>query len=186
MFPLLFDCFRYLISMLITHLLKHQIWVGTHRWPTFRDGSALCIGADPYSCTGFGWDRVDFLPSSEYGAMFWICAENSVGKTRFSYCWAVSRPFLPLRLPCQRAGWGCTRSWEGTQPGHLTPADQREILCHMGSCSAIKRWGEGTALGLAGHPSVGGKRLLSFASLVCLGFYFPLSLILFSLFLNFF
>ena len=29
-------------------------------------------------CAGFGWDRVNFLHSSEYGAMVWICAENSV------------------------------------------------------------------------------------------------------------
>ena len=27
-------------------------------------------------CAGFGWDTVDFLHSSWYGAMFWICAEN--------------------------------------------------------------------------------------------------------------
>lgn len=29
-------------------------------------------------CADFGWDRVHFLHSSLHGAMFWICAENSV------------------------------------------------------------------------------------------------------------
>jgi len=29
-------------------------------------------------CADFGWDRVNFLHSSWDGAMFWICAENSV------------------------------------------------------------------------------------------------------------
>ncbi|KAK4822153.1 hypothetical protein QYF61_010414, partial [Mycteria americana] len=37
-----------------------------------------------------------------------------------------------------RVGWGCTRSWEGTQPGQLTPADQRDIPLHMTSRSAYK------------------------------------------------
>ena len=27
---------------------------------------------------GFGWDRVNFLHSSWYGAVFWICDENGV------------------------------------------------------------------------------------------------------------
>ena len=29
-------------------------------------------------CAGFGWHRLNFLHSSWYGAMFWICAGNSV------------------------------------------------------------------------------------------------------------
>ena len=32
-------------------------------------------------CTGFGWGGVNFLHSSLYGAMFWICDQNSVGNT---------------------------------------------------------------------------------------------------------
>ena len=27
----------------------------------------------------FGWDRVNFLHSGLYGAMFWICGQNSIG-----------------------------------------------------------------------------------------------------------
>jgi len=42
--------------------------------------------------------------------------------------------------------------------------------------------GGAAARGLAGHRSVGGEQLLSFASLVFLEFYFPLSLLPFPLF----
>jgi len=32
-------------------------------------------------CAAFGWYRVNFLHSGTYGAMFWICAGNSVDNT---------------------------------------------------------------------------------------------------------
>jgi len=32
-------------------------------------------------CDDFGWGRLNFLHSSWYGAIFWICAGNSVGNT---------------------------------------------------------------------------------------------------------
>ena len=68
----------------------------------------------------------------------------------FSYCWAVlteSMSFLLLTPSHQQVGWGYTISWEATQPGQLTPTDQRDIPCHMMSCSACKaerrkrKWG---------------------------------------------
>ena len=66
----------------------------------------------------------------------------------------------------------------GKQPGQLTPTEQSEIPGYMTSCSAIKAGGEvgggAAARGLAGHRSVGGEQLSSFASLVCPGFYFSL------------
>jgi len=37
--------------------------------------------------------------------------------------------------------WGCTRGWEGTQLGQLTPADQRDILYHVMLWSAYKAGG---------------------------------------------
>lgn len=45
---------------------------------------------------------------------------------------------LLLTLPHQQEGWGCTRSWERRQPGHLTQTDQKDIPCSMTLCSAIK------------------------------------------------
>ena len=97
-------------------------------------------------CAGFGWGRVNFLHSSWYGAMFWICDENSVDNTGMfslllSSAYTESRPFLLLKPPHQRVGWGCTRGREGTQPGQLTPTDQRAIPYHMTSCSAYKAGG---------------------------------------------
>ena len=47
---------------------------------------ALCSGAQGWGeplcgCPGFGWDRVNFLPSSWYSAVFWIECENTVDNT---------------------------------------------------------------------------------------------------------
>lgn len=50
----------------------------------------------------------------------------------------ASRPFLLFVLPCHRGGWDCTRNWEGTQPGQVTPNDHRRIPNHMASCSVTK------------------------------------------------
>ena len=60
----------------------------------------------------------------------------------FLYCsYTEPRPFLLLPPPQQRAGWGGTRSWEGTQLGQLTPTDHRDIPDHMVSCAACKAGG---------------------------------------------
>jgi len=66
-------------------------------------------------CAGFNWDRVNFLHRSQHGAMFWICAENSVDNTGkfqilLSGAYTESKPFLPLAPPHQQVGWGCTSS----------------------------------------------------------------------------
>jgi len=58
--------------------------------------------------------------------MFWICAENSVDNTGMfllllSSAYTEPRPFLLLTLAHQQVGWGCTRNYEGTQLGQLTP-----------------------------------------------------------------
>ena len=68
-----------------------------------------------------------------YGTMFWICAEKSVDDNTgmflllLSCAYTESRPFPLLTPPHQQVGWGCTRSWERTQLGQLTPNDQRDI-----------------------------------------------------------
>jgi len=53
----------------------------------------------------------------------------------------ASRPFLLLVLAHQRVGWGCTRCWEGAQPGQLTQTDQGDIPHRMMLCLAIKAEG---------------------------------------------
>ena len=72
-----------------------------------------------------------------------LCAGNSVDNTGMfslllSSAYTESRPFLLLTAPHQQGGWGCTKSWEDTQLGQLTPTDQRDTAYHMMSCSAYK------------------------------------------------
>lgn len=76
----------------------------------------------PAICAGFAWDSVHFPHSTQYGNMFWICAGKSMDDTGMfpsllSSALAEPRPFLLLTRPCQRGGWGGTRSWQRTQPG---------------------------------------------------------------------
>lgn len=78
--------------------------------------------------------------------MLWGFVLKMVLVTRgsFSYRWAAlntqSGSFLLLTQPVSR----CTRSWEGTQLGQMTPTDQRNVLNHMMSCLAIRsQWAEG-------------------------------------------
>ena len=78
--------------------------------------------------------------------MVWICAGNSVDNTGMfllllTGAYTASRPFLLLTPPHQWVGWGGTSSWEGTQPGQLTPTDPRHIPDHMTSCSAYRAGG---------------------------------------------
>jgi len=56
--------------------------------------------------------------------MLWICAVETVLLMQgfFSYCWAVLTQSRLLTALHQWVGWGCTRIWEGTQLGQLTPA----------------------------------------------------------------
>lgn len=47
-------------------------------------------------------------------------------------------PFFPLCPTPQWVGWDQARNWKRTQTGQLTQIDQRDIPCHVMSCSAIK------------------------------------------------
>jgi len=78
--------------------------------------------------------------------MIWICDENRVGSTGIfelllSSAYTASKSVLLLTLLCQRVDWRCARSWEGTQLGQLTPADQRGVPYHVMLCTAIKAVG---------------------------------------------
>jgi len=113
--------------------------------------------------------------------VFWTCTGNSVEnpgmfQLLLRSAYTESRPFLFLRLPQRRAGWGCTRSWEGTQPGQLIAPDQRVIPCHMTSCSAMKLGGKSVGglllrswLGIG--PSIRGEQLVFFISIICLSWF---------------
>ena len=65
-------------------------------------------------------------------------------RAMLSSAYTEPRPLLLLIPPHQPVGWGCTRSWEGTQLGQLTPTDQRDIPYHITSFSAYKAGKRGT------------------------------------------
>jgi len=71
----------------------------------------LCKKLKRQARAGFGWDRVNFLHSSLYDAMFWICDENSVDNRGMfqllpSNAHTEPRPFLLLNPtpPARRLG----------------------------------------------------------------------------------
>ena len=91
--------------------------------PLFYQATDFIIEGD---FDGFGWEGVNFLHRHSYGAMFWISEDNTVDNTfmfrlLLSSSYTVSRPSLFLTLPCQRVGWGCTRSWEGVTARTANP-----------------------------------------------------------------
>jgi len=85
--------------------------------------------------------------------VFWICAENGVDNAKMfllllTSAYTESRPFLLLAPPHQRVGWGCTRSWEGTQPGQLTQLTKGILHAIWRHAQHIKLGEEG---GSGGH-----------------------------------
>lgn len=81
--------------------------------------------------SGFGWDRVNFIPSSWYGAVFLICNGNILLITH--WCFRCCRAILTQDF---------STSHTRTQLGQVTQADQRDIPWHMRLCSAIKDGGK--------------------------------------------
>lgn len=107
------------------------------------------------------------------GAQQWLVLMTSPaqhqGCPQFSVC---PLHHHPTALSKQAGG---ERSWEGTQPGKLSPADLGYLIM---SCSALKKkggWSSKAVQSLAGHCSAqGGWWVIAFASL---GFFsFLLSL----------
>lgn len=115
-------------------------------------------------------------------AMLWFCAVKCVDSIKL----AQSQGLFCLSLcPPKWACWMCTKAWEVTQSGHLTPSNQMDLPYCVASCSAQKLDG-----GLAGRPLVRGWLSISYLvnnyfhlhSLSFLGF---ISLLLFSFSLRF-
>lgn len=76
-------------------------------------------------------------------------------------------------LPCQWIGWGCTKSWEGTQPGQLAPAQKSNIPYQYGIVLSNKSWeakkwvmGNKKCLNIC-LPMASSKWITYFALLVC-------------------
>ena len=90
---------------------------------------------------GFGWDRVDSLCGGLYDAVLWIFDENSGDNTPMflvvaEQCLHRAKDFSAscAALPARRleAHQELGRDTVGIQ------TDQRDVPCHMASCSAIK------------------------------------------------
>lgn len=87
------------------------------RW--FWTGRELPFYVCAVCCTGFGWDGVNFLQSSPYGPVLWICDQNSVDNTPVFWLLlssdrTASRLSLRPVPPSQWAGWG----WAEAVRGH--------------------------------------------------------------------
>lgn len=110
---------------------------------------------------GFVWDRVNFLLSVWYSAVFWIWDENNVDNARVF--WLLSRAYSASQglssAPCC-ATEGCTRSCEGAEPGQLAQTGQRSIPYYGTSCSGYK-WGNWliTAWDRDGHQSESAEQI---------------------------
>lgn len=117
-----------------------------------------------------GW--VNFLYSSPYGAVFWICDQNrAVGTSMFwlllnSTC-TVSR--LSLLLHHQRpVGWGWAKGCEGTQLGQLSPAGQRVYIM---SYSPVKFGGNFSKVAFVQRLSI--SQMVVLTTSFCITCFFP-------------
>lgn len=65
-------------------------------------GAVLYKPQQPLHPSWFGWDRVNFLYCSSYGAMFWVCNNNTADTPTFllllSSAYTESRSLLFLKL----------------------------------------------------------------------------------------
>lgn len=94
-------------------------------------------------CTGSGWDRVNFLPSSCYGAMFLVTRTVLITPWYFSSFWTVFTQHqgllsFSLCLLSDPPQW--LRGVQGTgrhTARQVTQKNWRDIPCHIMSCSAI-------------------------------------------------
>lgn len=86
-----------------------------------------------------------FIVVVKCSVVFWICALNAVDNTGMSqYWWAElvqSQGLLCSSPHSIGEEAGAAQGAEGTLRGQLSPADQREIPYHMGSCSVNKAGG---------------------------------------------
>lgn len=100
-------------------------------------------------CARFGWDRVNFLYSSWYGAGGWICTGNSTDDTGLflfllllSRPYTRSRPFL-LLTPHQRVRLGMHKEFGGDTNRTADPNRPKGYHRPYGILLSIQRWGKG-------------------------------------------
>lgn len=97
--------------------------------------------SDYSTCAGFGWNS--FFTVATTGCWFGFVLQ-AVLIVHGVFIIAEQR-IHSQGLFCtthQWAGRGCTRIWEATEPGQMTPSDLRDIPSHMTSCSAHRAGGQ--------------------------------------------
>lgn len=100
------------------------LWVGSGVVLGFAGVKSIFFPVADLGCVGIGaGSRVD----SPGMFSFLLCRVDT-----------GSKPFLLLTSPYQQAGWGCTSSWEGTELGQLSTADQRDMTDIRAPCSVYK------------------------------------------------
>ena len=84
----------------------------------------------------FGWDRVNFLHSGLYGAMFWICGQNSIGNN--THVLAIAEQCLHSvkgfsaphpAPPASRLGWRKTGTLFFGPGGHRGSDSASSSVC---------------------------------------------------------
>ena len=92
-----------------------------------------------------GIELIFFIVASMGQCFGFVLKTVLITQRCFSYCWAGLTQsqglFCFSPQPTSEQAEGGTRSWEGTQPGQLTPTDQKDIPDHMTSCLAYKAGG---------------------------------------------
>lgn len=96
-----------------------------------------CYGIRDRNCTGFGWNRVNFLHSSFTVLCFgFVTKPVLVTQGGFSCSWEVlvqcgNLLFFLLRLPHQEEGGGAQEVGRQHSQEQLTPRDPKDISYHM-------------------------------------------------------
>jgi len=115
-------------------------------------------------CTGFGWDRVNSLPSSWYCAGFRVWDENDVDNAGMLWLllrspYTESKTARLLTVPRQRGGRRCTGSWRGRSQDGI-PGLFRTVWRHAHRMNGGSWPGGGSCCwGRAGRWSVHGEQL---------------------------
>lgn len=79
-------------------------------------------------CTGFGWDRINFLLSTFYGVMLCICAENSINNITVVWLFLSSSYTKTISVSHSASPATMHKNLGGNIPA---PCDQRDIAYYV-------------------------------------------------------
>lgn len=105
------NCLKTVSALSSSYILLFLLEMERYRW-TFLIMRASKNMKEIDFCAGSGWDWVNFLHGSPYGAMVWICGQMLLTHQFFGYCWAASQHqgcfcFSHCPQPYNKTHWGC-------------------------------------------------------------------------------